>query len=485
MRTLRPAVCLLALIALPTGLSRLRMPAFAQDSAQITADGNPRRQIQGAATKDYSLKIDVGLVTVDAIVRDKQGAVVGDLRPQDFLVYDNGVAQTISHFSRDQLPLAVALLIDRSPSIGRYLRDLQSAGLSALGRLKPEDQVVLFSFDQCPTRLSDLTEDRAQLAEKINGIRIGSSTNIYDAIFEAARFLREKAPDRRRAIILISDNYSTVFPMTERDVLTESLEASATLFSIRTPGDNGNSGDPDSIERIAKDTGGEVLKLGNSEKLSAALDRAIANLRMGYTLGFAPVKSGEDHSFHKLTVKLNPALSCPGCRLQARSGYFTGSQTAAQAGVTIGIVTPPYNCEEFLAESEATQRILEAGGTLSDYRQVSLKVDTQTSTDARGKPQIEVSMHIGPAGIRYHTIDNLHVGRLDVAVFYGDAKMKYLGEEWQTADLQLQEEDYQKALQSGVSVIVTVPYKTPGEVLKIVACDVWSGRVASKSIRMK
>ena len=94
-------------------------------------------------------------------------------------------------------------------------------------------------------------------------------------------------------------------------------------------------------------------------------------------------------------------------------------------------------------------------------------------------------MHIGPAGIRYHTIDNLHVGRLDVAVFYGDAKMKYLGEEWQTADLQLQEEDYQKALQSGVSVIVTVPYKTPGEVLKIVACDVWSGRVASKSIRMK
>jgi hypothetical protein len=323
------------------------------------------------------------------------------------------------------------------------------------------------------------------LAEKINEIRVGSSTNIYDTIFEAARFLREKAPDRRRAIILISDNYSTVFPMTERDVLTEVLEASATLFSIRTPGDNGTSGDPDSIERIAKDTGGEVLKLGNSEKLSAALDRAIANLRMGYTLGFAPAKSGEDRSFHKLTVKLNTALSCPGCRLQARSGYFTGSQASAQAGVTIGIVTPPYNCEEFLAESAATQRIWEAEGTLFDYRQVSLQVDTRNSTDARGKPQIEVSMHIGPAGIRYRTIDNLHVGRLDVAVFYGDAKMKYLGEEWQTADLQLKEEDYQQALQSGVNVSITVPYKTPGEVLKVVVCDVWSGRVASKSIRMK
>ncbi len=483
MQTLRPAVCLLVLIALPTGLSRLRMPAFAQDSAQITADGNPRRQIQGAATKDYSLKIDVGLVTVDAIVRDKQGTMVGDLRPQDFLVYDNGVVQTISHFSRDQLPLAVALLIDRSPSIGRYLRDLQSAGLSALERLKPEDQVVLYSFDMCPTRLSDLTGDRAQLAETINEIKIGSSTNIYDTLFQAARFLREKAPDRRRAIILISDNYSTVFPMTERDVLTEVLEASATLFSIRTPSET--PGDADSIERIAKETGGEVLKLGNSEKLSAALDRAIANLRMGYTLGFAPAKTDEDHSFHKLTVRLNSALSCPGCRVQARSGYFSGSQTSTQAGVTIGTVTPPYNCEEYLAESTATQRIWEAADILFDYSQVSLKVDTKISTDARGKPQIEVNMHIGPVGIRYETVDNLHVARLDAAVFYGDAKMKYLGEEWQTADLQLQEEDYRQALKSGVTVSITIPLRTPGEVLKVVVCDVWSGRVGSRSVRMQ
>jgi Ca-activated chloride channel family protein len=476
---------LILLTVLPAGLSWIRIPALAQDSAKITADGNPRQQIQGAAQKDFSLKVDVGLVAVDAIVRDKQGAMVGDLRPQDFLVYDNGVAQTLSHFSRDQLPLAVALLIDRSPSISRYLRDLQSAGLSALARLKPEDQVVLYSFDMCPTRLSDLTGDRAQLAETINEIKIGSSTNIYDTIFQAARFLREKAPDRRRAIILISDNYSTVFPMTERDVLTEVLEASATLFSIQTPGDNGTSGDPGSIERIAKETGGEVLKLGNSEKLSAALDRAIANLRMGYTLSFAPPKSGEDRSFHKLTVKLSPALSCPGCRVQARSGYFSGSLASTHAGVTIGTVTPPYNCEEYLAESTATQRIWEAAETLFDYRQVALQVDTQTSTDARGKPQIEVNIHIGPAGIRYQTIDNLHVGRLDVAVFYGDAKMKYLGEEWQAADLQLQEEDYRQALQSGVTVSVTIPFKTPGEVLKIVVCDVWSGRVGSKSVRMK
>jgi hypothetical protein len=238
------------------------------------------------------------------------------------------------------------------------------------------------------------------------------STNLYGAIFESARFLRENAPDRRRAIILISDNYSSVFPMAEQDVVTEMLEASATLFSIRTPGDNAmSSGNPGSIDKIAKETGGEVLPLGNSEKLSAALYRAISNLRLGYTLGFVPARSGEDRGFHKLNVKLSASKACPGCRIQARSGYYAGSNAGMRPGVIIGRSSPPYNCAAYFAEATAKQRLWVAAEAEVDFKQVYLLVATETETDERGKSQIKVNLHIGPAGIGLRSLDNRYIDR--------------------------------------------------------------------------
>jgi VWFA-related protein len=481
-------LCFLGLLALPAlsgGKHETWLPSSPLDSTSFVSEAPLARQNQ-TVTKEFSLRVSVDLVTIDTIVRDREGTAIGDLRAEDFLIYDNGIAQAITHFSRDRLPLAVALVIDRSPSIRRYLSELRGAGFSALERLKPQDQVVLYDFDQCPARLTELTENRDEVAAKIGEISIGRSTNIYGAIFESARFVREKAPDRRRAIILISDNESTVFPMAEEDVLTQVLESSVTLFSIKTPGDNPSySGDPGSIERIAKGSGGEVLKLGNAEKLAPALDRAITNLRMGYTLGFAPARPGNDRSFHKLTVKLNPAKSCPGCRVQARSGYYAGSNLRSQAGVAVGLHIPPYNCAQYFAESVARQRMWIAAEAEAEYRQIALQAGTESIKDARGKPQIKVNLRIGPAGVGFRSLDDRHVGRLETVVFYGDAKGKYLGEEWQTADLQLAEEAFQQALQSGINMSIAIPFKAQGQIIKVVVCDVWSGRVATRLLRMR
>ena len=88
-------------------------------------------------TSDISkIKVDVALVTTEVTVL---GAAALDLRAEDFVVYDNGVAQQVTHFSRDKLPLAVALLMDRSSSIKPYLSVLQRAAVSALGQLRAEE----------------------------------------------------------------------------------------------------------------------------------------------------------------------------------------------------------------------------------------------------------------------------------------------------------------------------------------------------------
>src|ERR1051326_21876 len=107
-----------------------------------------RRVVPGAAgvANGFTIKSEVSLVIVDATVRDQNGGIVANLAPQDFHLYEDGAEQRISYFSRDELPLAVALVLDRSGSMGPVLRRLRSVAYEALSLLKPEDQVALFDF---------------------------------------------------------------------------------------------------------------------------------------------------------------------------------------------------------------------------------------------------------------------------------------------------------------------------------------------------
>jgi len=86
-------------------------------SIPLSSDTPRSQQKQRAAQEGVQFKVDVSLVTVDAIVRGARGSLVGNLQSEDFIVLDNGVVQNVTHFSQDQLPIAVALLVDCSLSL--------------------------------------------------------------------------------------------------------------------------------------------------------------------------------------------------------------------------------------------------------------------------------------------------------------------------------------------------------------------------------
>src|SRR5258708_9406630 len=186
-----------------------------------------------------TIRVDVNLVLVDATVKTKDGQILANLKKDDFEVREDGVAQKVEIFSRDELPLDVALVLDLSDSIGPFLAPLRDAATVALAALKPGDEVALFTFSTEAELRLPLTKDKNKIADQINTFDARGATNINDGIFVSAEYLLKTPPTGRRVIILITDDVGTdAGGQGTRDIVTEAIAADAVLYNLKIPGYN-------------------------------------------------------------------------------------------------------------------------------------------------------------------------------------------------------------------------------------------------------
>ncbi len=436
---------------------------------------------QQAEADSFKLTVNVDLVTTEVTVIGKP---VSNLRPEDFTVLDNGATQQITYFSRDQIPLAVALLIDTSLSVQRFLPFLQIAGGSALRRLKPDDQVVLFSFNRTPERITDLTRDRILIAKKISKLDFRFGTDIYYAIHEAAKYLREKAPHRRRAIIMVSDNCHVGFTNHNPErAKAKTLEAAATLYSIRTPGEGQQEAfcfDSNlKVKQIAEDTGGELIDIRSWASLQEALERAVVNLRMQYTLGFNPSSTKDKGRFHKLEVRLTDRDRCPECRLLSRAGYYEGMAPPWSPAESPSPAPGPAQANE--DQMLIQQSILTAGTTNVEIADLAFSISATPQTYGSRPKHFKVDLKIDPKRIKFRPDGDKRACRLHITIFLIDDKGKILGSEWKILEGALREETYKQALSLGIPFSTTIPAKTQRLMIKVVIYDEYSDRVGSRS----
>ena len=288
-------------------------------------------------TTKFRLKADVDLVLVEATVRDQNGGIVNDLRRVDFRVYENGAEQQISYFSRDELPLAVALVLDCSGSMGPVLKQLHRVAFDTLSSLKPDDQVALFDFAARAELLVGLTRNRQRIADAIGIIRPGGGTVIPDALYEAALYLSRTAPDRRHAIILVSDNENTLKGYCdEKRVIRQALESEAVIYSIRIEeGSHPRSMyvllpifREVSVPKITHETGGEVIDARNIESIRSALATAISRLKQRYSLGYYSTNRRHDGAFREIEIHVKDASndSQQKYTVYSRHGYYAATE---------------------------------------------------------------------------------------------------------------------------------------------------------------
>jgi VWFA-related protein len=155
------------------------------------------------------IKTDVDLVTIDALVLQKNTSrVVGSLKQADFLVSEDGSPQTITHFSQDNLPLSVVLLIDRGGCLDPFGQEVRRAANDAISRLKPTDEVAVMTYADTVELQQGFTRDRRLLERALNYIppHDERANHCLNTVFDAASDYMMKAgnPTGRRVIVAIT-----------------------------------------------------------------------------------------------------------------------------------------------------------------------------------------------------------------------------------------------------------------------------------------
>ncbi|MGI9066270.1 MAG: VWA domain-containing protein [Pyrinomonadaceae bacterium] len=154
------------------------------------------------------IKVNTTLVTLPVSVLDRDGRYIPNLKKEDFRLWEEGVEQNVAFFSSVDKPFSLVLMIDTSGSTRFRIEDIQDAAITFVNQLRPDDQVMVISFDDDVRVLSEFTNDRYRLRDAIRRTRTGNGTRLYDAV-DMVINQRLARVSGRKAVILFTDGVDT------------------------------------------------------------------------------------------------------------------------------------------------------------------------------------------------------------------------------------------------------------------------------------
>jgi VWFA-related protein len=347
---LLPLACLLALAACGSLLHAQSAPSpDAPPMSTAPAPPPDQEEDQPVAT----LKIQSSLVSLYFTVKDKHGALIPNLTRDDCTVFDNKQPQTLRNFAAEvDQPLTLGILLDTSGSQEYVLPMEQQTGSAFLKRiLRDKDEAFLVSFDVDVDLLQDYTNSASRLSKAMNKAEINTAggngsggvpgigqgpvptqgdpkgTLLYDAVYLAAGD-KLRTETGRKALILLTDGGDQGSRYRIQDAIEAAQKANAIIYvlliadrsfygngSIMLGGYNG----PSAMRKMAEDTGGRMIDVGNNgKKMEAAFAQIEAELRTQYVASYTPANQNLNGSYHAISVQCKG----DGLKVQVRKGYY-------------------------------------------------------------------------------------------------------------------------------------------------------------------
>jgi VWFA-related protein len=289
-----------------------------------------------AGSQDTAVfRTNVSLVHIDAeVVQD--GRTLTGFAKTDFRVLDEGKEQPVLNFSAEEQPLDIILLFDISGSMQAIVAGVGAAAQQGLQELRQGDRVAVMVFNSRSWLVADFTENldavQRTIQQDVMSQPFGGGTLIQSAVDDAAaKFLHEPRTERRRAVLIITDNIGTrtrreetvVRDFWEADALLSGLiiqnKAFATMHTVGTIMSPTSLIMQAGMKGIADKTGGDAI---HSEDPGAAFEDMMRRIRTRYSLYYA---MPNDKPGKQRTVRVELAKAAgaryPKAVVRARKGY--------------------------------------------------------------------------------------------------------------------------------------------------------------------
>ncbi len=306
--------------------------AIPKKKEEAPAPPPPRRTV---ADKDpqFTMSVNVPLVTLDVLVTTKDGQFIPGLGKGNFKVYEDGVPQAVSNFSQGEAPITAVLLVEFSAAnYGFFLNDVLNASYSFAQSLKKNDWVAVVAYDMRPEILVDFTQDKNAVYSALGRLRIPGfrETNMFDALYDTLD--RIEGIEGRKYVILVSsgcDSFSkltydkilkkvqsthniTIYPVGTGQALRLYFEGHQAMQYLTCSGFYGDEAisrleflqADNEMNTFARLTGGHAFFPRFGAEFPEIFQSINASIRNEYVIGYHPTNSKLDGTYRKLKVEV-------------------------------------------------------------------------------------------------------------------------------------------------------------------------------------
>ena len=332
------------------------------------------------------IRVSTTLVTIPVSVMDRDGRYIPNLLKEDFRIWEDGVEQDVAFFASVDKPFSVVLMLDTSPSTQFRMEEIQDAAITFVNQLRPDDQVMVVSFNDDIKVLSEFTTDRSKLHRAIQRAKTNDGTRLYDAV----DMVMNKHLSRiqgRKAIVLFTDGVDTTsehadfqsnildaqeldaliypvqydtsrdmnaggnFPQQRGDVWDQILGGIFGGMGRRNGRRGGGGGMPSGrgtgrgdydlanryLAELANTSGGREYRADSLQNMSTAFANVAEELRRQYSIGYYPKRPPQVGQRRQIRVRAKQ----PNLAVRARDSYtFNRSGTAVVDNSTQGSGAP-------------------------------------------------------------------------------------------------------------------------------------------------
>jgi Ca-activated chloride channel homolog len=300
-----------------------------------TADSGPVTALDAASATTRSLKsasvlhTSVDLVLVSVNITDSLNRPVVGLSQDNFQLFENKKAQAIKHFSNEDTPVSVGIILDSSGSMHDKMERAREAVRQFCDTGNPQDQFFLITFSDKPRLAVDFTDSPDELTNELIYANPKGRTALLDAMYMGIEKMRD-AKYGRKALLVISDGGDNHSHYTEREVKSAVRESDVMIYAVGTYDQFFSTQEealgPELLSEVTELTGGQSFALTNPKEMVAVARSIGTQLRHQYVLAYQPQAASHDGKWHKLSVKLRLPKNGPLLHVAARLGYYASSE---------------------------------------------------------------------------------------------------------------------------------------------------------------